>query len=218
MVHEGWGQSDARASAVGVASMMAMLGAAANGAASMPAPHLVDEVRGAGNPASGNTRLLSAEQRMDLSPPLPVGIPAQVAQVIVSGMNWSHRGGTASSACNQLWGAKACNEINWIAGKTGTPSFHNDFKTLDVLAAECRSGDCSSLRPFKWYAGVFRVGDGPGWNKAIAVLTERSWLKGNGPVYGAGDLGPNPAAEIGLQLARCLRENPAGKDQAACRG
>jgi hypothetical protein len=217
VVHEGWGQSDARASAVGVASMMAMLGAAANGAASMPAPHLVEDVRGVGRSAAGNSGLLTAGQRLDLSPPLPVGIPAPVAKVILSGMNWSHRGGTASYACAQLWGKNACNAIDWIAGKTGTPSFHNDFKTLDAIARECRVGSCSSLRPYKWYAGVFRVGSEPAWNKAIAVLIERSWLKGNGPVYGAGDLGPNPAAEIGLQVARCLRENPSGRDRAACR-
>jgi cell division protein FtsI/penicillin-binding protein 2 len=218
VVHEGWGQSDARASPVGVAGMMAMLGAAANGAAALPAPHLVEDLRGVGNPAAGKTGLMTAEQRLDLSPPLPVGVPQQVAQVILSGMNWSHRGGTATYACEQLWGRKACNDIDWIAGKTGTPSFHNDYKTLDTIARDCRNGDCSSLRPYKWYAGVFRLGDGPGWNKAIAVLTERGWLKGNGPVYGAGDLGPNPAAEIGLQVARCLRDNPAGKDKGVCRG
>lgn len=217
VVHEGWGQSDARASAVGVAGMMAMLGAAADGAQAMPAPHLVEGVRGVGDAAAGKSQLLTREQRADLAPALPVPIPAQAAEVILSGMNWSHRGGTASSACEQLWGRKACSDIDWIAGKTGTPSFHNDNKTLDTIAAECRAGECSSLRPFKWYAGVFRVGEGAGWNKAIAVLTERNWLKGNGPVHGAGDLGPNPAAEIGLLLAHCLRDNPTAKAHGACR-
>ena len=217
VVHEGWGQSDARASAVGVASMMALLGAAANGASTMPAPHLVEGVRGIGDAASAKSQVMTAEQRAALAPALPVAVPAPAAQVILSGMNWSHRGGTASSACDQLWGRKACGEIDWIAGKTGTPSFHNDNKTLDTIAQECRAGDCSSLRPFKWYAGVFRTGDSPGWTKAIAVLIERNWIKGNGPVHGAGDLGPNPAAEIGLQVARCLRDNPAGKAHAPCR-
>lgn len=217
VVHEGWGQSDARASAVGVASMMAMLGAAANGATSVPAPHLVEQLRGVGKTVTGNTQLLTAEQRFELAPPLPVKVPAQAAQVILSGLNWSHRGGTASSACNELWGEDHCRDVDWIAGKTGTPSFHNDNKPLDVIAKECQNGNCSSLRPYKWYTGVFRLGEGPQWNKAIAVLTERNWLKGNGTVHGAGDQGPNPAAEIALQVARCLHENPTGKDKAACR-
>ena len=42
VVAEGWGQGHARASALGVAGMMATLAAAANGATSVPRPHLVD--------------------------------------------------------------------------------------------------------------------------------------------------------------------------------
>ena len=42
VVAEGWGQGHARASVLGVAGMMATLAAAANGAASVPRPHLVD--------------------------------------------------------------------------------------------------------------------------------------------------------------------------------
>lgn len=217
VVHEGWGQGNARASALGVASMMAMLGAAANGATSFPAPHFIEGVRGTGTSAS-DSQLLTATQRFQLSQPLPVTIPKEAAQVIFGGLNWTHRGGTASSACEQLWGETACKQINWIAGKTGTPSFHNDGKKLDAIERECRAGKCSSLRPYKWYTGVFKTDNGQNWNKAIAVLTERNWFVGNGTVHGAGDKGPNPAAEIALLVARCLRDNPGGKDNAACRG
>ena len=42
VVAEGWGQGHARASALGVAGMMATLAAAANGAARGAPPHLVD--------------------------------------------------------------------------------------------------------------------------------------------------------------------------------
>jgi hypothetical protein len=38
------------------------------------------------------------------------------------------------------------------------------------------------------------------WGKAIGVLTERNWLVRNGQVHGAGDHGPNPSAEIALQI------------------
>jgi hypothetical protein len=33
------------------------------------------------------------------------------------------------------------------------------------------------------------------------VLTERNWLQASGQVHGAGDHGPNPAAEIAMQIA-----------------
>jgi hypothetical protein len=39
------------------------------------------------------------------------------------------------------------------------------------------------------------------WTKAIGVLTERNWLVDSGRVHGAGDHGPNPAAEIAMQIA-----------------
>jgi hypothetical protein len=35
----------------------------------------------------------------------------------------------------------------------------------------------------------------------IGVLTERNWLADSGRVHGAGDHGPNPAAEIAMQIA-----------------
>ena len=34
----------------------------------------------------------------------------------------------------------------------------------------------------------------------IGVLTERNWIADTGRIHGAGDLGPNPAAEIALQI------------------
>jgi hypothetical protein len=59
------------------------------------------------------------------------------------------------------------------------------------------------LRPYKWYVAAYRTpGDGAGtWTKAIAVLTERNWLKASGQIHGAGDHGPNPSAEIAMQIA-----------------
>ena len=35
----------------------------------------------------------------------------------------------------------------------------------------------------------------------IGVLTERNWLADTGRIHGAGDRGPNPAAEIAMQIA-----------------
>ena len=116
--------------------------------------------------------------------------------------------------CEQVFDAKRCRDIDWLAGKTGTPSFPSDGLSLDELARLCRAGAaskaepvrrgaCSGLRPYKWYVAAYRTpGDGAApWTKAIAVLTERNWLQRSGQVHGAGDHGPNPSAEIAMQIA-----------------
>ena len=61
---------------------------------------------------------------------------------------------------------------------------------------------CGALRPYKWYVAAYRSdahGSGP-WTKVIAVLTERNWTVQGGRIHGAGDHGPNPAAEIAMQI------------------
>jgi hypothetical protein len=222
VVAEGWGQGHARATALGVAGMMASLASAANGQAEVRRPHLVEGVRGVAGAA-----LEPAVARWGLAGPRPLTVSREAAEVILSGLSFSHRAGTARSACEQVLDARRCQAIDWLAGKTGTPSFPGDGVPLDRLAAMCRAVDspaaagpggarpaappaaCGSLRPYKWYVAAWR-GDrsaaGP-WTKAIAVLTERNWLQQGGLVHGAGDLGPNPAAEIALQIAG--RDTPA---------
>jgi cell division protein FtsI/penicillin-binding protein 2 len=206
MAAEGWGQGHARATAVGVAGMMAALAAAANGQAAQRRPHLVDDVRDA-----RNEPLALAVQRRDLAPPLPVRVSRDAAEVILSGLSYGHRAGTSRTACEQVFDARRCRDIDWLAGKTGTPSFPSDGVPLDALARQCRrtapqgvkAPACSSLRPHKWYVAAYRTdpaGRGP-WTKAIAVLTERNWVQSSGQVHGAGDHGPNPAAEIAMQIA-----------------
>jgi hypothetical protein len=109
-------------------------------------------------------------------------------------------------------GARECRAATWIAGKTGTPTFPNDERSLDELATLCakpaavRTRDeraaCGGLRPYKWYVAAYRSDPSRAdWTKAIAVLAERNWLADGGRVHGAGDHGPNPAAEIGFQIA-----------------
>ena len=167
--------------------------------------------------------------RIALTDARPNRIPREVAEVIVSGLSFSHRAGTARLACEQVFDARTCTQMDWIAGKTGTPSFRNDDRSLSELAQLCapdtaataspgtkargptkpkanassrdRDG-CGPLRPYKWYVATYRTDAGdPRWTKAIAVLTERNWLADSGRVHGAGDRGPNPAAEIALQIA-----------------
>ena len=211
-VSEGWGQGQARASALGVAGMMAALAASANGQTKVRRPHLGEAMRGAGTaPTAGPP---STATGVGLADAQPTRIPKEVAEVIVSGLSFSHRAGTARPACEQVFDARACAKMEWIAGKTGTPSFRNDDRSLSELARLCATGattsdtsrrdrdSCGPLRPYKWYVATYRSDPGdPRWSKAIAVLTERNWLADTGRVHGAGDRGPNPAAEIAMQIA-----------------
>jgi hypothetical protein len=199
---EGWGQGNARATALGAAGMVASLAAVANG--DVPAvPHLVASVRAAG---SAEPKLVSAA-RATGDPHLT----RDIAEVIVSGLSYSHRAGTARLACEQVFDAKTCRDMDWLAGKTGTPTFPNDDLTLDDLAKLCKPGaarsrseaaTCGALRPYKWYVATYRSDPtNPRWTKAIGVLTERNWLLESGRIHGAGDHGPNPSAEIAMQIA-----------------
>jgi cell division protein FtsI/penicillin-binding protein 2 len=209
VVAEGWGQGHARSSALGIAGMMATLAAAANGQAEVRRPHLVEALRGVGD--REHATLASAVLRWDLAAAQPNRVPHDAAEVILSGLSYSHRAGTARTACEQVFDAKACRGIEWLAGKTGTPSFPSDGLTLNQLLTLCgRAGDaqrskeaaCGSLRPYKWYVAAYRDGarsSGP-WTKAIAVLTERNWTVQGGHIHGAGDHGPNPSAEIAMQI------------------
>ena len=204
IVAEGWGQGQARASALGAAGMMAMLAAAANGQTKVYEPHLVQDVRGTG---AADASIL----RWSRAPAETNRIARDAAEVIISGLSFSHRAGTARLACEQVFDARTCSQMDWIAGKTGTPTFPNDDRSLDDLAQLCtpaavrprRDRDaCGPLRPYKWYVAAYQTHPGDArWNKVIGVLTERNWLADTGRVHGAGDHGPNPAAEIAMQIA-----------------
>jgi len=209
VVAEGWGQGQARASALGGAGMMAVLAAAANGQAEVHPPHLVDAMRGAG--AGDRSLLKSAAVRSGLDSPRPNRIPRDIAQVILSGLSFGPRAGTSRAACDQVFDGRTCADIDWIAGKTGTPTFPNDDRSLDDLARLCAGGAvkvrrdrdaCGPLRPYKWYLAAYRTDrNDPRWTKVIGVLTERNWIADSGRIHGAGDHGPNPAAEIAMQIA-----------------
>jgi hypothetical protein len=206
---EGWGQGNARASAIGVAGIMARLAAAADGKERVFRPHLVGEVRGVRGP------LQIAADRWEMTASVAAGLDREKANIILGGMAYSHRaGGTAGSACGQILGSKACQKVDWIAGKTGTPTFTLDGYTLEQSKQLCsdlsgrpRPAACTNLRPYKWYAAVYKSSkESKHWDKAIAVLTERNWETRTEKIHGVGDHGPNPAAEIALQVVSKIRQ------------
>jgi len=237
---EGWGQGNARTTALGAAGMMARLAAAANGQASQRLPYLVDRI----SDANAQTFDLAAHQ-FRLADPVKLEIPQQDAALIVQGMI-SHksrgmpagtRSGTAHPACIRVFDAATCNRIDWIAGKTGTPPYGNDGLTLKEIRQKCRPAPsrspargeqaewwtaCSREQPYKWYVAAFKTDDGQsGFNKAVAVLTERNWYRSGplaGKVQSPGDLDQmNVSAEMAFRIMARMRTG-AIQAQAESRG
>jgi hypothetical protein len=229
--HEGWGQGNARATTIGAAGMLARLAAAANGQTTQRLPYLIDRITDA---RSENFDL--AARQFHLGDPVEVKVPQADAAFILQGMI-SHkargvpagtRTGTANGACIRVFDATTCNKIDWVSGKTGTPPYGNDDMTLSAIHKKCstRPGkessgseqqewqvSCSSERPYKWYIAVFQTEAGaPGFNKAIAVLTERNWHKSGplaGKVQSPGDHDEmNVSAEMAFRIMDRLHKSP----------
>jgi hypothetical protein len=231
---EGWGQGNARTTALGAAGMMARLAAAANGQASQRLPYLVDRI----SDAKAQKFDLAADQ-FRLADPVKLEIPQQDAALIVQGMI-SHkaqgtpagsRSGTAHAACIRVFDAATCNRIDWIAGKTGTPPYGNDGLTLKEIRQKCGLAptrnlaygeqqelwtSCSREQPYKWYVAVFKTDDGQiGFNKAVAVLTERNWYR-SGPLAGkVQSPGDHDAMNVSAEMAfRIMARMRTGAIQA----
>jgi hypothetical protein len=227
---EGWGQGNARTTALGAAGMMARLAAAANGEPGQRLPYIVERVTN----AKGETFELAAQQ-FRLADPVPLDIPQEDAALIMQGLvshkAWGQpagtRSGTAHSACNRVYDAAICNKIDWIAGKTGTPPYGNDGLTLKEIRQKCAAApapnasfgekqawwtSCSREQPYKWYIAAFKTDAAqPGFNKVVAVLTERNWYKSGpqaGKVQSPGDREMNVSAEIAFRIMARLRAEP----------
>ena len=152
--------------------------------------------------------------RVGLADAQPNRIARDAAEVILSGLSYSHRAGTARLACEQVFDARSLR-----ARSTGSPArparrrFRTTTVSLDELARLCAAGVAARPRAetarVRAAAPVQVVRRGvprpiptiPRWTKAIGVLTERNWLADTGRIHGAGDHGPNPAAEIAMQIA-----------------
>lgn len=204
---ETWGQGHALASPVGVALMLQRLGMSVNiKPVTPPSLHLVRKVWGdvqVQEPWNGDGKPL---------------VNRDYAHIVVEGMSRTHRtGGTAHSACAAVFGARACNSIEWLAGKTGTPVFEHDRLTLAerlALCSQSTSGNdtagarlraACAMSPYKWYAALIADEDGGPYNKAVVVLAERNWDRVSGRVDSAGDFGPNIAAEIAMRFIQQRR-------------
>ena len=106
-------------------------------------PGLVETVRGVANGAHAVPR---AAVPLLNTTPLANPLERESAATILSGLSYSHRAGTARTACEQVFDATRCRGIDWLAGKTGTPRFPSEGVPLDELAQLCR-GDTAMAKP-----------------------------------------------------------------------
>ncbi|MBL6986265.1 MAG: hypothetical protein ISR72_04315 [Methylobacter sp.] len=203
--NEGWGQGNARATPLGVAGMLSRLAAAANGYKRQAYPHLIEHV----GDAEGKALPLMAER---MAAPESIAVDSGLAALVLQGMRSHQSGGTAYSACKRVL-AKECAGIDWIAGKTGTPSFGFDQSPLSSIAKKCSYtvkkplAVCNML-PYKWYVAAFKTrneANAP-FDKVIAVLSERNWDKNKGLVQAPGDKGINLSAELAFRVISAMRQ------------
>ena len=168
VVAEGWGQGHARASALGVAGMMATLAAAANGAGRRVRAAASGRRRARRRRARRRRRRSRRRRAGGAARARSRSLSRDAAEVILSGLSYSHRAGTARTACEQVFDARALPrhrlarrqdrhaelpERRPLARRAGAPVRAGRA----ARRAEARRGACSSLRPYKWYVAAYRA-------------------------------------------------------------
>lgn len=219
LLAEAWGQGNSQVSPMAVAKAYARLAQAANGKDTIGNPHLLQ--------AHITSRLQALKPQSS-----SLEIPSDAAELIMSGLSLSHRGGTAAPACTDVYGSAAiCAAKNNIAGKTGTPTFDHDVISIAARAKLCAANaeamkssyaatqkhnnaqlkikSACDVLPYKWYAGLIKSPGSNSWDKVVVVLTERNWRVSNGMVDSPGDSGINVSAWTAMQIFKMIENNAA---------
>ena len=188
LVNEAAGQGQARSTALGVATMLARLTAAANGQRAVRGPHLVEQITDAlGKPVATAATRRAGDGVGDqpLAQPQPIVVAADVAQKVLGGLARSNGpGGTGHLICKHVFGNQCTQAATRMAGKTGTPSFGFDRFSLTQARQRCRADprdeDCQQ-KPVKFYVAAVKSGADPQgrYDKVIAVMSERNWTLPN---------------------------------------
>ena len=237
LVNESDGQGQARATALGAATMLSRLAAAAQDLTAVRRPYLVEQVSDARGRPVAVAALRSDPAGADaLARPEPLGVSPTVAKLTLKALGGGVRvGGTGHLICEHVFG-KQCAAMGLnIAGKTGTPSFGLDKTTLSAARSLCGAkpepSECA-LKPVKWYVAAYssRNAGAKPFDKVIAVISERNWyLPGRSVaanwrdrLHGVNDLN-NISTELAMRVvARQWQtplpgQTPAGSAAAAAR-
>ncbi len=225
LINEAGGQGQARSTALGVATMLARLTAAANGAQEMRRPYLVAQVTDAkGKPVATAATRGDASGASALAEAEPIGVKPEVAQAVLNALARGSQpldndnDGTGHMICKHVFGPRCAKAGARFAGKTGTPSFTFYRRTYAYAANFCRANprheDCFE-KPVKWYVAAYKTSSGPQakYDKVIAVMSERNWflpgkeLAGGmqGQLHGMNELN-NVSAEIGMQVVGAVMD------------
>ncbi len=214
---EAWGQGNALASPAGIAAMFSRLAVSARHPGTQEPPPLPHLVVGAPD-ASKRSRNAPAADFRPIDP--------QHATLILDGLARTHRaGGTANGACIHVFGSvSACEKIDWLHGKTGTPVFVHERLSAAARVAHCQQlagqigahqGNTEAKRklvalhshcamaPYKWYAALVKYGSD---SKVVVALVERNYTARTGLVDSVRDRGANLAAVAALTWTKQWRE------------
>lgn len=220
-IQESYGQRNARATPLGIASAMRTLLVSANTNEFQPV-HIVEHLWTAGNDSvlfkTKQTREQETEGLLnkffavqddeleDGKGQITSNITPEEARTVISLFTKAHYDGTASSACRDTFGT--CTESDskplgyHIFSKTGTTTF--SASNIQKQTASCNnstktSDDHCRLKPISWF--VLGVGKEENkWSKVIVIMAERNWNQ-------SGEIrSDNVAAQIGFNLMRVLHE------------
>jgi hypothetical protein len=212
LVSEGYGQGNAMTTPVGVAGMLGVLAASAQG---LPIryPHLIQNFLTAEGQPDEVTRQLFERQGLATG---PQGLDPEISRRILGAMETTHApGGTAYSSCKKVMGEQVCLSTLGVAGKTGTPGDADErslqhlmrdqsLHTTCVAQGKPRCHEAHPLpRPrYRWYAAVFKSAGSEHYDKAIAVLVHSNWRRADGRYADEN----NAAAEMAFHAIRQVRE------------
>lgn len=234
LVNEAFGQGQAKATTLGVATMLARLAAAARGVETVRRPYLVEVITDAnGKPvATAATRNEDGSAAARIQPE-PTQVRPEVAKKVFSALalgttELPGQDGTGHLICKHVFGAECATVGKQIAGKTGTPSYPLDAFTIQIAKENClakpkpgqnKQTGCD-LAPVKWYVAAYKTSasDNANYDKVIAVMSERNWYlaskdlpKGlQGRIHGVNDLN-NISTEIAMRALGAGLLNPGGK-------
>lgn len=238
LVNEALGQGQAKATTLGVATMLARLAGAASGALTLRRPYLVEAITDAnGKPvataATRNESGSSSSSAAALTQPEPTQVSPEAAKKVLGALargttKLPGQDGTGHLICMHVFGAECGKVGKQIAGKTGTPSYPLDALTIQEATESCRTRPkpgqfkqtgCD-LAPIKWYVAAYKTSasDKPNYDKVIAVMSERNWYlaskdvpKGmQGRIHGVNDLN-NISTEIAMRALGAGLLNTGGR-------
>lgn len=206
-VQESYGQRNARATPLGVASAMRTLLVSADQDTFRPT-HIMEHLWAAGSDGI-LFKTKESEEKPDIEDLedgkslITSNITKEEARTVIPLFGKAHYAGSANTACNDVFDSCTQNLLGYtIFSKTGTTTFKS--KNINTLATSCNKAteekdkNCH-LRPISWF--VLATGTEQNqWSKVIVIMSERNW-ENSGSIQSS-----NTSSYIGFNLMKVLHE------------